>query len=54
VVQRTEQFVQTLTQAAARYGRRPEALVSADLRHADGYAIRLRGVSTVSADAQKK
>ncbi len=54
VVQRTQQFVQTLTQAAARYGRRPEALVSADLRHSDGYAIRLRGVSTVSADAQKK
>jgi cell division protein FtsQ len=54
VVRRTEQFVQTLTQAAGRYGRRPEALVSADLRHADGYAIRLRGVSTMGAEAQKK
>ncbi len=54
VVQRTEQFVTTITQAASRYGRRPEALVAADLRHADGYAIRLRGVSTVGADAQKK
>ena len=29
-------------------------VVSADLRHSDGYAIRLRGVSTTGADAQKK
>ncbi len=54
VVARVRRFIDTLTQAASRYGRRPEALVAADLRHADGYAIRLRGVSTVSADAQKK
>lgn len=54
VTARTQRFVQTLTQAASRYGRRPEALVAADLRHADGYAIRLRGVSTTSADTQKK
>ncbi len=54
VAQRAERFVRTITQAASRYGRRPEALVSADLRHTDGYAIALRGVSTVSADAQKK
>ena len=47
-------FALTITQAAGRYGRRPEALVAADLRHADGYAIRLRGVSTVGAEAQKK
>ena len=38
----------------AQYGRRPEALVSADLRHGDGYAVRLRGVSTTGADAAKK
>ena len=54
VVARARRFVDTLTQAASRYGRTPEALVAADLRHADGYAIRLRGVSTVNADAQKK
>lgn len=54
VLARARRFVDTLTQAASRYGRRPEALVSADLRHGDGYAIRLRGVSTVSADPQKK
>jgi cell division protein FtsQ len=27
---------------------------SADLRHENGYAIRLRGVSTLSADGPKK
>ncbi|TFY98848.1 cell division protein FtsQ/DivIB [Ramlibacter humi] len=49
VVPRVQRFVQTLTQVASRYGRRPEALVSADLRYGDGYAIRLRGVGTVEA-----
>jgi cell division protein FtsQ len=53
VTARTQRFVQTLTQVASRYGRRPEALVSADLRHGDGYAVRLRGVST-TADALKR
>jgi cell division protein FtsQ len=53
VVARTQRFVQTLNQVASRYSRRPEALLSADLRHGDGYALRLRGVST-TADAPKK
>lgn len=51
VVQRTERFVRTLTQVAAHYGRRVDALESADLRHHGGYALRLRGVTTVTADA---
>lgn len=51
VVQRTQRFTRTLTQVAAQYGRRVDALESADLRHAGGYALRLRGVSTVSSDA---
>ena len=51
MVQRTQRFVRTLTQVAAQYGRRVDALESADLRHAGGYALRLRGVTTVSADA---
>lgn len=51
---RTQRFVRTLTQATSKYGRRPEALLSADLRHEGGYAIRLRGVSTTGADADKK
>ena len=54
VTARTQRFVQTLTQVTSRHGRRPEALVSADLRHGDGYAVRLRGVGTTSADAAKK
>ncbi|MEN9539128.1 MAG: hypothetical protein RLZZ126_1363, partial [Pseudomonadota bacterium] len=44
---RTKQFLQSLVGVSARFGRRPEALESADLRHKDGYALRLRGVTTV-------
>ncbi|MDI9233986.1 cell division protein FtsQ/DivIB [Limnohabitans lacus] len=40
-------FFKTLSQVTARYGRTPNALAGADLRHKDGYALRLRGVSTV-------
>ncbi len=54
VTARTKRFVQTLTQVASRYSRRPDALVSADLRHSDGYAVRLRGVGTTNAEATKK
>ena len=50
VVERTQRFVQTLTQAASRYGRRPDSLISADLRHGEGYAIRLRGVGTTGGE----
>ncbi len=44
VVARTERFVRTFPQLAARYQRQP--LAYADLRHTDGYAVRLRGVTT--------
>ncbi|NMM75937.1 cell division protein FtsQ [Acidovorax sp. SRB_14] len=47
VAQRTQRFVRTLTQVAAQYKRRADALESADLRHTGGYALRLRGVTTV-------
>ena len=47
IVQRTERFARTLTQVASQYGRRADALESADLRHDGGYALRLRGVATV-------
>ncbi|MDB5874000.1 MAG: ftsQ [Ramlibacter sp.] len=53
VVARTQRFVQTLAQATSRYGRRPDALLSADLRHGEGYALRLRGVGTTGADGKK-
>jgi cell division protein FtsQ len=54
VLARTQRFLKTLTQVTSRYGRTPEALETADLRHEDGYAIRLRGVTTLAADVQKK
>ncbi len=54
VVPRLERFVATLPQVAAKYGRRGDALETADLRHAGGYALRLRGVSTTAADAPGK
>jgi cell division protein FtsQ len=54
VLVRAQRFLQTLTQVTSRYGRLPEALETADLRHQDGYAIRLRGVTTLAADVQKK
>ena len=43
---RTQQFIATLTQVSSRYGR---DLESADLRYSNGYAIKLRGVTTHSA-----
>ncbi|MGP1630313.1 MAG: cell division protein FtsQ/DivIB [Giesbergeria sp.] len=46
---RTHQFTQTLTSVATQFGRRTDALESADLRHTGGYALRLRGVTTVAA-----
>lgn len=54
VLARTQRFLKTLTQVTSRYGRKPDALETADLRHEDGYAIRLRGVTTLAADVQKK
>jgi len=54
ITARTDRFLKTLTQVTARYNRRPEAVETADLRHADGYALRLRGVSTVVTDGLKK
>lgn len=50
---RTQRFLRTLTQVTSRYGRKPDALETADLRHEDGYAMRLRGVTTLLATGQK-
>ncbi len=54
ILARAQRFTETITQATSRYGRRNEAVLSADLRHGDGYAIKLRGVTTVSPDPKKK
>ena len=47
---RTQRFVATLTQVSSRYGR---DLQSADLRYANGYAIKLRGVTTSSPEGKE-
>jgi len=54
VLARSQRFLKTVTQVAARYERKPDALETADLRYEEGYAIRLRGVTTGVADTQKK
>ena len=54
VLARLQRFLKTLTQVSARYGRRLDDLETADLRHQDGYAIRLRGVTTLVPDGAKK
>jgi cell division protein FtsQ len=46
---RVQRFVQTATQISSRYGRSVAALQSADLRHTDGYAIRISGVTALDA-----
>ncbi|WP_294770795.1 cell division protein FtsQ/DivIB [uncultured Rhodoferax sp.] len=51
---RTQRFLKTLTQVTSRYARPLQALESADLRYENGYALRLRGVSTLAADGPKK
>ena len=51
---RTQVFLKTLTQVSARYGRKPEALETADLRHQDGYALRMPSVTTLAQYGTKK
>ncbi|HET9821775.1 MAG TPA: cell division protein FtsQ/DivIB [Burkholderiaceae bacterium] len=49
IVARVERLVRTLPAVSARFGGAPRALVAADLRHPDGYALRLAGISTPGA-----
>ena len=51
VLSRTERFIATLTQVTSRYQR---PLEYADLRHNDGYAVRLKGITTVIPTAKDK
>ena len=51
VLARTERFVGTLTQVTGRYQR---PLEYADLRHHEGYAVRLKGVTTVVPPAKDR
>jgi len=50
VLARYGQLVRTLTQITERY---QAPLLSADLRHVDGYALRLQGIGTVVKPAPK-
>ena len=52
VLERVRRLVSTLPGAAQQQGRRVDALEYADLRHDGGYALRLRGVTTVATEAQ--
>jgi len=54
LVARSERFLKTLTQVVSRYGRQAKSVESADLRHENGYAIRLRGVTTHEGVLPKK
>lgn len=51
LVGRIQRFVGTVAQALTSYSRTPDAIESVDLRHGRGYALRLRGVTTVTGDA---
>jgi cell division protein FtsQ len=50
VAARVDRFARTVAQAAGRFGggSAPRALLAADLRHPDGYALRLAGISTTA------
>jgi cell division protein FtsQ len=50
VLARTEVFVDTVTQVIARYQR---PLEYADLRHGTGYAVRLKGITTVDLGSRR-
>lgn len=53
VAARVHRFTKTLTQIVTRYSRSASAIESADLRHDNGYAIRLQGVSTAVGEGSK-
>jgi len=54
VAERVDRFLKTLTQVTTRYGRTFQMLESADLRHENGYALRLRGVTTAEPGSSTK
>ena len=53
VMVRMERLAKTLTQVTNRLGRKTNALELADLRYDNGYALRLRGVSTLDVQAKR-
>ena len=53
VSERVRRLSRTLPQVTEKLGRRLQAVESADLRHDNGYALRLRGVSTLEAHSKR-
>ncbi len=53
ILSKVQQFTDTIPHVTARYTRQMAALEYADLRHQNGYAIRLSGITT-AVDASKK
>lgn len=53
ILSKVQQFTDTIPYVTARYTRPTTALEYADLRHQNGYAIRLSGITT-AVDASKK
>jgi cell division protein FtsQ len=53
VIDRTQRFVRTIAQVTGHYQR---PLLFADLRHPDGYAVRMKGITTIvpAAPARRK
>lgn len=54
ITERIERFVRSVGAVAGQYGRGADALESADLRYPTGYAVRLRGVTTVTTAVPKR
>ena len=50
IASRAQRFVATLTQVASKFGRNLE---SADLRYSNGYALKLKGVTTTGLDGKE-
>ena len=49
ITQRLQRFIGTVGQVTQVYGRTVDAVEQADLRYPEGYALRLRGVTTLAA-----
>jgi len=53
VMARVQRVSHTLAQVTQKLGRKVTAIESADLRYDNGYALRLRGVSTQDVPAKR-
>lgn len=53
VMARMQRVSKTLAQVTQKLGRKVSAIESADLRHDNGYALRMRGVSTQDVSAKR-